>query len=494
MKIGTVFGDGVRAYVLESVSAELVTLRGTPEGKRQTSGSTIGSRRMIPTEIFLDLFSAIVSGKISVKDVNRKYRRDRGLRPLFEELGLDHDPFLLGYDSTIEKVLHFLSTGEQGTLALEPISQLWSDSGVGYTLPKPFLLLAGISGTGKTWWVLEREVSGKGNVKVIPVRPDWHEPSDLLGYVSRISNPSRYVSSTGFPSFLVAAWRECWSVSATLAPVRDSLPSMTPFWVCLDEMNLAPVEQYFADYLSVLERRTWSESGYCCPPLLGFDADADLVRQGLGLEAKDPLWLAFVQAGGIPLPPNLVVVGTVNMDETTHGFSRKVLDRALTVEFDAVDFSKYGGTPLDGVPPTELPWIGLSAYTDANTLPADPSTKEAVLSLLESWNAILDQTAFRIAYRTINESLLIAASLEGEHEAGTLDWVVMTKLLPRLEGDEEKLLAPRKGAEVEQSFLDRLEIDWQSRFGDSWQASRTCRKLQFMKNRLTHSGFTSFWP
>lgn len=135
-----------------------------------------------------------------------------------------------------------------------------------FPIPKPFLLLAGISGTGKTQWVRERELPGTNNVKVIPVRPDWHEPSDLLGYVSRISAEPVFVAATGFPVFLLQAWRDSWKAEQTLTPSGASLARMTPFWLCLDEMNLAPVEQYFADYLSVLEGRKWTSEVYQCPP------------------------------------------------------------------------------------------------------------------------------------------------------------------------------------------------------------------------------------
>jgi hypothetical protein len=359
-------------------------------------------------------------------------------------------------------------------------------------IPKPFLLLAGISGTGKTKWVRDQEEPDKGNLEIIPVRPDWHEPSGLLGYVSRISGNPEFVP-TSFLHFLVAAWRNAWAASRTLNAAAVNIASMTPFWLCLDEMNLAPVEQYFADYLSVLELRKWSNGIYSCPPLLRISSDlAEPIRLALDIEAGDPLWEAFIAAGGIPLPPNLIVVGTVNMDETTHSFSRKVLDRALTVEFDAVDFTRYGGTLVEGHAGIALPWSGISSVTDAEELELDSTRKLEVVSLLESWNKILAQTAFRIAYRSINEALLIAGSLPEMPIGVVLDWIAMTKLLPRLEGDEDKLGLDRDGAES--SYLDTLREDWKARFGNAWEESRSKKKLDFMAARLQRSGYTSFWP
>jgi hypothetical protein len=358
-------------------------------------------------------------------------------------------------------------------------------------IPKPFLLLAGISGTGKTKWVLDRKIEGQDNVEVIPVRPDWHEPTDLLGYISRVSGSPVFVP-TAFLHFLVRAWQSAWNAESTLYSSSTKLKNMIPFWLCLDEMNLAPVEQYFADYLSVLEQRKWVSGVYYSPPLLVIGKEIrEAVRLALGFSADDLLWTAFSDAGGIPLPPNLIIVGTVNMDETTHGFSRKVLDRALTVEFDAIDFSKFGGTALeDGE--DEIPWTGLSSFTDSKEMELSSDVTSAVLAFLENWNAVLAQTTFRIAYRTINESLLIAGSLSAQPVEKILDWIAMTKLLPRLEGDENKLGMDREGEEA--SYIDDIIADWTVRFGAAWLGSHAKRKLDFMSQRLKRSGYTSFWP
>jgi hypothetical protein len=186
----------------------------------------------------------------------------------------------------------------------------------------------------------------------------------------------------------------------------------------------------------------------------------------------------------------MVVVGTVNMDETTHGFSRKVLDRALTVECDAVDFSLFGGTPLEPWEWTDLPWTALSAVTNADDLDIAADAKRGVVAFLERWNRTMSQGPFRIAYRTINESLLIAGSLPDKVLGEVLDWVAMTKLLPRLEGDKDKL----QSLADEGTVLDQLIADWPALFGTSWEHSRAKRKLEFMTGRLEKSGYTSFWP
>lgn len=225
-------------------------------------------------------------------------------------------------------------------------------------LSKPFLLLAGISGTGKTRFVRKQVENNKDsnigeNYCLTSVRPDWHEPSDILGYISRLGGDgnAKYIT-TDVLQFIAKAWRAIINAGLELEPKgnglavigdKGELEQVLPYWLCLDEMNLAPVEQYFADYLSVLETREWQWDDehftYCCDSLLKSDTikqlgDKSKLRKALGFtgEQYDDAWDLFCDHG-LGLPFNLIVAGTVNMDETTHGFSRKVIDRALSFDF-----------------------------------------------------------------------------------------------------------------------------------------------------------------
>src|SRR5699024_521662 len=137
-------------------------------------------------------------------------------------------------------------------------------------LSKPFLLLAGISGTGKTRFVREQaKATGSLNDTycLTSVRPDWHEPSDILGYISRLGRDdnAEYIT-TDVLQFIANAWCAIIDAGLELEPKgnglavigdKSELEQVLPYWLCLDEMNLAPVEQYFADYLSILETREW---------------------------------------------------------------------------------------------------------------------------------------------------------------------------------------------------------------------------------------------
>ncbi len=396
-------------------------------------------------------------------------------------------------------------------------------------LPKPFLLLGGISGTGKSRFIREQAKMVDPTLKnflSIPVRPDWHEPSDLMGYVSRI-NGEEYVA-TDFLKFIVKAWRAA-IVSATQDGFQlKALAEISTYWLCLDEMNLAPVEQYFADYLSVSETRCWEGETYSCDALLKPEVLAGLgegcrVKLALSLWGCTPeengLWDYFL-AHGIALPPNLVVAGTVNMDETTHSFSRKVIDRAFTL-----DFGEFYSNDFDAFfePTTRNKGLAFSRHSHASlsalaAIPADPNGAKSI-AFFKAIHAVLQDTPFELAFRALNE-LLIAVICYAPSSDETLQAVwddyLMGKLLPRLDGDRDKLRPrqsnPNAGEEV--SLLSELAAVLQTQMSLVWERTRVdllreqlddaaspilvaCRsrkKIDWMQARLTNYGFTSFWP
>ena len=363
---------------------------------------------------------------------------------------------------------------------------------------KPFLLLAGISGTGKSRIVkqmafescpdkddLRHDPTSPGNYELIEVKPNWHDSSELLGYESEIGGPHYVV--TPFVRFLVKAMRH---------------PDV-PFFVCMDEMNLAPVEQYFAEFLSVLEsRKLLSDGTITSEPLIKaevFTKYADQLHRDLDITDTDTYKAVYdrLKKDGLRLPSNLIVVGTVNMDETTHQFSRKVIDRAMTIEMNIEDaetpFKNFfeGGDTLhyyDNPQPKELflPKV-VQAAEALSILDAEDASylKENVPGLLHSLNSALNGTPFKIAYRVQNELILYFFSLREENSdeaseallAQAMDAILMTKVLPRIEGDEDLLDKPLKA-------LAQFT-------GNYPQASR---KIAEMQERLPRAHFTSFWP
>ncbi|GHW59116.1 McrB family protein [Vibrio cholerae] len=418
-------------------------------------------------------------------------------------------------------------------------------------LSKPFLLLAGISGTGKTRFVREQAKTSKQFAEtycLTSVRPDWHEPSDLLGYISRLAKDgeAEYIT-TDVLQFIAKAWRaiadnglaievqesEDQGERLVVAGERDALDKVLPYWLCLDEMNLAPVEQYFADYLSVLETREWSWTGdsftYSCdallkPATIKEVADKEKLREALGFDDAqyDELWADICQYG-LGIPFNLLVAGTVNMDETTHGFSRKVIDRALSFDFGAFFPNDYHDffTPTSCNKRLSYPiWSNASKADLADTFDADGTKTVAFLSAV---NAVLKNTPFELAFRALNELLLAVASSQ-PHDELTLkavwDDFMMCKVLPRIEGDTDKLTTSDGKAllvELDTVLTAQLAPIWQAEQGDRNQRPdlyrekivaddatdeekvlripcRSKAKLKWMSERLVSATFTSFWP
>lgn len=351
---------------------------------------------------------------------------------------------------------------------------------------KPFLLLAGISGTGKSQKVQElafmscpeelrkEDSTTPGNYCLVEVKPNWHDSTELLGYYSALSG--RY-ELTDFIRFTYKALTN---------------PN-TPFFLCLDEMNLAPVEQYFAEYLSVLETRKRTivdgEVRILTEPLLskdkfnncrlnervpkqttGYMLDGDEYDTKLLYSPDDANIIAYLKNYGLHLPDNLFVIGTVNMDDTTHQFSRKVIDRAFTIEMNGgkMDemFSAGSRAVLEYRDKDKL--LPLSAFKSEfvrayEVLEDDSFAKYAdtikarIPELLgnsdgtaseDSINGILKDTPFRVSYRVQNELVLYLSvlienagfpddieSLIGE---ATLA-ILMEKVLPRIQGEQKQL-------------------------------------------------------
>ena len=418
-------------------------------------------------------------------------------------------------------------------------------------LSKPFLLLAGISGTGKTRFVRE-QAKATGSLSetycLTSVRPDWHEPSDLLGYISRLSGHAQYVT-TDVLKFIAKAWRAIIDADLDIVVDQDNrlsvlgnkeeLEQIRPYWLCLDEMNLAPVEQYFADYLSILETREWQwtddEFQYRCDAILKptvFNQVANMaeLRQELGFEdgIYDEVWALFCQHG-MSLPFNLIVAGTVNMDETTHGFSRKVIDRALSFDFGDFfpnDFDHFFN------PVVQHKTLSYPIYSHASPsdLPTIDSTGQKSITFLKAVNHVLDNTPFKLAFRALNELLLSVISTNPTSDVelqAVWDDFLMCKVLPRIDGDHDKLMLIQQSNDSNQlsadgilsdTLLTELSTVLKRSLSEIWDepearpdlyrqavnntqndtrigiACRSKAKLEWMQQRLQRSGFTSFWP
>ena len=389
---------------------------------------------------------------------------------------------------------------------------------------KPFLLLAGISGTGKSRIVkemayascpdegdLREDKTSPGNYCLIEVKPNWNDSTELLGYETVLDGGNYHL--TKFVKFLIKAMQH----------------ENVPFFVCLDEMNLAAVEQYFAEFLSILESRKDVDGTIKSEPLIPaaiFNKyDNKLFKELFPSKEKQEKGTSYtidkdkiapcsnatyekLREEGLRIPRNLIVVGTVNMDDTTYQFSRKVIDRAMTIEMNEVNLNDMfdiekpdalsyredvvdkgwffapfaqSNNALQQMNNGERELLAKKIKTTIGQTDADGTTTSGSLE------AILGKTPFRIAYRVVNELILHFYALrcwenkETEFEElynKALDNILMMKVLPRIEGNEDLVKEPLA------QLATWTEVAY----------PKANAKIVEMRERLERSHFTSFWP
>lgn len=293
---------------------------------------------------------------------------------------------------------------------------LWTDA------RRHFAVLTGLSGTGKTQLAREyaKAITGdKDAIATITVQPGWYDPAPLLGHVNPL-RPDEFVR----PAFLELLLR------AADRPAE-------PHFAILDEMNLSHVEQYLAPLLSAME--TGDE---------------------LDLHGRDEEDISGVP-GQLPYPPNLVVIGTVNMDETTVGISDKVLDRAFTLEFWNVEVDQ---------------WPGWSKTALGNG-------EELVRGTLKELMDSLSPARLHFGWRVINEvvGFVERATANGGSLDATaaLDRVICAKVLPKLRGDDSARLR------------EALEHCRRTLVGRG--LPNCARKVSEMESDLIETGSVRFW-
>lgn len=324
---------------------------------------------------------------------------------------------------------------------------------------KPFVILSGISGTGKTkivQWFAESlgATEENGQFTLIPVRPDWSDSSDLLGYVN-----------------LQGEFQERPLIK--VLENADENPNR-PYFVVLDEMNLARVEYYFSDFLSVIESRKWKDGKIVTSPVL---PDSITNKH-------------------ITIPSNVYIIGTVNMDETTHPLSKKVLDRANTIEFNTANLDYFNflmdmeekEAEIVSNRSLETEYLHLKeCFKENEDLVRNIST------ILIEINKTLESVGAQVGYRIRDEiCFYMAYNEQGKllsfDEA--LDYQIYQKILPRLAGSDG-----RTEEVLKQLYVLCANEEYDSGNNDASYAkySRSANKLSHMLRRFEYDGFTSFW-
>lgn len=383
-------------------------------------------------------------------------------------------------------------------------------------LAKPFVIFTGISGTGKSklaelvaefyslpsrmlpspredagaaiptatgfGFFSRQDTSGYGRVTLVPVRPDWIDNKSILGFMNPVTGG--YESTLALDIILRALAR----------------PDERRFMI-LDEMNLAKVEHYFSDWLACTESRRPGPNGTVTQqavPLHRAPGTVTAALQnayGADDEAAVPRTLA--------LPVNLIVTGTVNVDETTNAFSPKVLDRAMVIEFDAVDLGSLrtvaAGAEAHGYRfPPALPPFALPRTADYAALP------EATHRHIEAINKILEEARLHVGYRAATEMALfirryddILPEVSSDPDLlRALDVAVLQKVLPRIIGNRARLERPLARL---CGYLHDLSAPTEPpdrsafRAGVPGRMDKSYRRVLEMWDTLNAFGFTSFF-
>lgn len=346
-------------------------------------------------------------------------------------------------------------------------------------LAKPFVVLTGLSGSGKTklaqaftdWIAVEN------TAKIVPVGADWTNSEKILGYPNAL-DPDKYVlPDTGVLKLMLDA--------------RDN-PGL-PFFLILDEMNLSHVERYFADFLSTME----SEG-----TIKLYDGKARFADDGTPVPSV------------LEWPTNLFVIGTMNVDETTYMFSPKVLDRAQVIEFRVAKKAIADFLDAPKAPDMKSLKEKGAAYATAflklaekrkEKKPAAPelaTVKTALVGMFEELEKLGSEFAFRSAGEIVNFiAYYLEASGYGKIPVGTdkqkcltsaIDAAVVQKLLPKLHGSLNRL-GPVLDALIEKSIKKiqpANDPDAEPEIQKIYEL--TYEKLLRMKERVEKNGFTSF--
>lgn len=353
---------------------------------------------------------------------------------------------------------------------------------------KPFVILTGISGTGKTkiaqifadYMCQDENEDGREKRKAfIPVRPDWMDNKGLLGFYNILDQ--KYHSTPLLDLLL----------NARKSPEK-------PHFVILDEMNLAKVEQYFSDFLSIMESRTADRP----------EGERITLHSGKEAQTDDGRTIP----GKIHIPSNVFFTGTVNVDETTYMFSPKVLDRGNVIEFNEVDLDGYiTGVSHDDSSYLENPDVRKALIDQEIPSFCSRVDYQKLKDIIGEERNLIEELLIRLkkynlhfGYRVVNEMsrfVWIAKEASGEHFDldNAIDIQILQKVLPKFHGTQGRL---------EEPLADLLYFCFDESYGNEKVSEemiqntlgfdknalypRSARKIARMIKNLKIQGYTSF--
>lgn len=396
----------------------------------------------------------------------------------------DIDKYEYGYGATIgvmakmvlgqEKILK--SIKEDGHALVHPLKNIFNitsiiesilSTGLIYSptlikrlayslMAKPFVILSGLAGSGKTQLALAFAKCLSENIEeqvcTVSIGADWTNREPLLGYPNALNKDEYVKPESGVLQLLM----------------RANEDQSKPYFLILDEMNLSVVERYFADFLSAME-------------------------------SGEPIKLWDNEKGNVPkeieLPKNVFIIGTINVDETTYMFSPKVLDRANVIEFKiaADEMDNYLGKKVN---------INLKAGYSAcanmavdfvnktnSQVEKDEKNKDVLLSFFKE----LKKVNAEFGYRTVNEISRYLHFADGDLEDDSaIDTAILQKLLPKLHGSRKKLVPVLSSLWklcLKDGFVKEIDAEFNK---DDFKYPESAEKIQRMYNAVVDNGFTSF--
>jgi len=325
-------------------------------------------------------------------------------------------------------------------------------------LAKPFVILSGLAGSGKTQLALAFAKALVENeeeqMRVVPVGADWTNREPLLGYPNALKQAEYVHPDSGVLQLLINS--------------NDENNANKPFFLILDEMNLSYVERYFADFLSAMESHEaiplWNEKNGNVKPTIN-------------------------------LPKNLFIIGTINVDETTYMFSPKVLDRANVIEFkvEQNDMNKF----LDSTPNVDINKIcgkASSMAADFVQIARNPVVQSKIANeTLKKFFAQLKKVNAEFGYRTATEiGRFISLVIDSMGDDKAVDAAIVQKLLPKLHGSRKKIVPVLKelwtlcGISIDMEEMEILEVPKDAKY------PLTADKIVRMYKCAIDNGFTSF--
>ena len=366
---------------------------------------------------------------------------------------------------------------------------------------KPFVILAGGTGTGKSMAALnvaKKLAPSVNNYEFVAVGADWTDTRPLLGYENILRAETTY------------------TVPKTLEIIIEAgRKPQEPFFIILDEMNLSHVERYFSDFLSIMEAKKVNREASTIKLHSrkdGMRPTDDNLRGCTG--AADDLRVP----DRIEWPSNLFVIGTVNVDETTHMFSPKVLDRAHVIEFKPDRGAVKDGMVASPAQASAGEWLKIGSdmvslargFAEAEAAKRDfsealskPEQDEAIRVIMGFWD-VLEGTRFKFSYRTGQEALRYVRTVKWLARRHTeaiggntsmdalLDLAILQKILPKINGSAETLMTRAQSTKSEQDDKQEPEPLLKALLVPCEKLKESAAKLNAMQATLEAEHFVSF--